>query len=151
MDRQKNIELAIQTFEKIQSLFPSLIMTVDRNPEHVDVSMDILKQPGLDFNIYLNLQNEDEFHISTPDIWCEWFPADPQIAEEYVKAVKGLITGEYRILKFTRNGTAYKAILEAENNGQWETIFSDINKFKFPWTKLKTQIIKNSGAQTMSS
>ncbi|MBX2965119.1 MAG: hypothetical protein KF845_03170 [Cyclobacteriaceae bacterium] len=147
MDTQKTIELAIQVFEKIQSLFPNLTMTINRNPEHVDVSMDILKQPGLDFDIYLNLQNEDEFHIATPDIWCEWFPVNSQIAEECIKAVQGLITGEYRILKFTRNGTTYKALLQSENNGQWATVFSDIYKFKFPWIKLKTQIIKNCSHQ----
>jgi hypothetical protein len=151
MGQTNNIELATKTFEKIQNLFPKLTMTIDRNPEHVELSMDILKQQGLDFDIYLNLQNEDELHISTKDIWCEWFPLTHEVIEEYVDAVKGLITGEYRILKFSKAGTDYKSLLQKPINNEWKTVFRDITKFSFPWTRLERKIIQNNKAQTVTN
>jgi hypothetical protein len=148
MGQTNNIELASQTFEKIQNMFPNLTMTIDRDPEHVELSMDILKQPGLDFDINLNLQNEDELHISTKDIWCEWFPLTDQVIEEYVDAAKGLITGEYRILKFSKAEKDYKSLLQKPIDNEWKTIFRHITKFSFPWTKLETQIIQNTKLPT---
>ena len=144
MGRANNVELASEAFESLQKLFPDLTMTIDRNPRHVDLGMDILKQPGLDFDIYLNLQNEDELHISTHDIWCEWFPISDNVVTDYIDAVKGLITGEYRILKFARAGTVYKAFLQKQTGDRWVTVFRDLKKFRFPWTRLETQIIRNT-------
>ena len=119
-------------------------MTVDSNPEHVELSMDILKQSGLDFDIYLNLQNHDELHISTKDIWCEWFPISNEVIEQYINAVKGLITGEYRIMKFTKSGAVYKSLLQRPTEDKPITVFHHTKRFNFPWTKLTTQIIQNT-------
>lgn len=145
------IESASKTFEKIQNLFPDLTMTVDRDPEHVELSVDIPKQSGLDFDINLNLQNEDELHISTKDIWCSFFPMTDEVIELYIKSVSGLITGEYRILKFLKNDVVYKSVLQRPTQDKWETVFTDINKFKFPWTKMETQIIQNTKQLTTTN
>lgn len=43
---------------------PALSMNLDLRPAHMDLAMDIPAQPGLSFDVHLNLQNLDELHLS---------------------------------------------------------------------------------------
>src|SRR5512147_425907 len=91
-------QIAIDTFNRIQATFSQLTMTLELHHPHVDINMDIKKQTGLDFDVNLNLQNIDELHLSAGSFWVEWYPCDePHKVEEYFSAVKGLLSGEYRI------------------------------------------------------
>ncbi len=144
MEKARCYKIAADSFKEIQGLFPDLIMNINYNDKNVVLSMNIPKQDGLDFDIYLNLQNEDELHISTSYIWCRLFPADsPELAETFISAVKGLITGNYRILQFIRKGKVYKSFLQQQRNNDWITIYKQINKFVFPWTRLVQIVIQN--------
>lgn len=62
----KQFEIALSTFEKLRAAFPALSMNLDLRPAYVDLAMDIPAQPGLSFNVHLNLQHLDELHLSVP-------------------------------------------------------------------------------------
>lgn len=52
----------IRLFKEIRSAFPQLSMQLDHDPQHVELNVDIPKQPGLTFDMNLNLQG-DELHL----------------------------------------------------------------------------------------
>jgi len=144
MHSSSNFNSAKEIFEQIQTSHPTLRMIIDKEPKNVDLSMDIPKQEGLDFDINLNLQT-DELHISTGVIWCSWFPLkDIEIRATFVDSVNGIINGKYRVIQFTKNGKPIKSYLQKPLNGHWKTVFKDIQKTSFPWTKLERKIIINT-------
>ena len=53
----------IRLFEEIRDAFPRLSVRLDQEPRHVDLNIDIPQQPGLTFDVNLNLQG-DELHLS---------------------------------------------------------------------------------------
>ena len=144
MRKSDYFDIAKSLFEEIQSDFSSLRMYIEENPKYVDLSMDIPKQHGLNFEINLNLQT-DELFISTDVINCSWFPMkDAQVCDMFIDAVKGLIKGEYRILQLARKGEVYKAYLQKSINGNWETVCTENRKAHFPWRELEKWEIRNS-------
>ncbi|WP_114781692.1 hypothetical protein [Botryobacter ruber] len=137
-------ENAKSLFLEIEAEFSYLHMDLELNPKYVDLSLDIPKQPGLDFGINLNLQT-DELFISTELINCSWFPIkDAQVCDMFMNAVRGIIKGEYRILQLVRNENVSKAILQKPINGIWETVCTDSMKSHFPWETFEKREIKNS-------
>ncbi|MEQ8245177.1 hypothetical protein [Fulvivirga sp.] len=142
--KAKCFDIAEKTFQKVQDTFPELNMTIDYEDEHVDLSMVILEQNGLDFDIHLNLQNDDELHISTAFIWCQLFSAESsELVEFFFESVVGLISGEYRILQFVNKDKVYKSLLQKPNNENWETIYTDHGRFRMPWTRVDKNVIQN--------
>ena len=140
----KCFNIAEKTFKEIQNHFPELSMTMDYKHQYVDLSMDIPKQNGLDFEINLNLQNDDELHISTDYISCQLFSAESQeLVDFFCENVRGIIKVEYRILQFVRNDKVYKSFLQKPNGEKWETIYRGYQRFRFPWTKVNRNIIQN--------
>jgi hypothetical protein len=99
----------IRLFEEIRDAFPQLSMRLDHNPPNVDLSMEIPEQPGLSFEINLNLQG-DELHLNAGAFWLEWFPCTR------------LLSGAYRIRESYRGGSPIKAELQKPNAGSWQTI-----------------------------
>ena len=70
VDRPRVIAL----FRSIQESFPKLSITLNTDPGNVDVSLDIPAQPGLAFDVSVNLQG-DELHLNAGKyFWLEWFP-----------------------------------------------------------------------------
>lgn len=127
----------------IQGLHPNLKMGIDDNHPQLDLTMDIPAQPGLTFNIHLNLQNEDELHLSAGSFWNSWFPCtDSEIVEKYIEAVNGLISGEYRIREHLKGGRAFRAELQTLQNGQWQTI-SNWGTWSLPWLRKRYKIVQN--------
>ena len=112
----------IRLFEEIRDAFPRLSMRLDHDPPNVDLNMDIPQQPGLAFEVNLNLQG-DELHLSAGAFWLEWFPCiRPDVVEAYREAVHGLLSGAYRIRERYRGGRPIKAELQKPNAGSWQTI-----------------------------
>src|ERR1700674_656425 len=110
----KEFELALSTFQRIRAAFPALSMNLDVHPLHLDLAMDIPAQPGLSFDIGLNLQNRDELHIEASRLWVEWFPCtNPKKVAEYFEAVSGLVSGRFRILQHVRGRRVVKAELQS--------------------------------------
>jgi len=112
----------IRLFEAIRDAFPQLSMRLDHNPPNVDLSMEIPEQPGLSFEINLNLQG-DELHLNAGAFWLEWFPCTRHdVVEAYREAVHGLLSGAYRIRESYRGGSPIKAQLQKPNAGSWQTV-----------------------------
>ncbi|MBV6425112.1 MAG: hypothetical protein NAOJABEB_02926 [Steroidobacteraceae bacterium] len=116
--------IARAAFGQIQQRFPALRMVEEQNP-HVEISITLPIQPGLEQQVWLCLQNNDELHFSVGHFWCEWFPCTmPEKVESYVAAVCGYVSGEYRIIEGRRFGRCIRAKLQRPCGGSWETIAS---------------------------
>ena len=109
-------------FESIQVAFPHLTTTLDTGPGNVDVSLEIPKQPGLDFDVVVNLQG-DELHLNVgSNFWLEWFPCTNEGVEAgFFESVHGLLSGRFRIVEHHRRGKAFKAVLERPTDRGWES------------------------------
>ena len=108
--------------ERIQEQFPSLRLIVNSNDPNVDWSIMIPRQDGLGFECNLNRQG-DELHFSTSGFWLEWFPLkDADIAERYLDAVFGILSGRYRIVEYVRFRHSVGGELQAPDGDSWKTI-----------------------------
>ena len=132
-------------FNDLQVSFQEIEMSLDLSHKYVDLSMDIPKQTGLDFDINLNLQT-DELHISTGFISCSFFPMkDQKIVDLFIESVRGIINGKYRIVKFLdKKERLIKSQLQKPENDEWTTVFTDRKKFSLPFAKYRKVIIKNT-------
>ena len=132
----ETIEIAKRTFELIQQKFPNLTMRI-HNDGPVELSLEIKKQNGLNFDIDLNLQNNDELHFSVGHFWCEWFPCTKQAeVDEYIDLVSGFISGQYRILEHCRGKRIVKSELQSPENDSWKTRATCMTpSFPFPIKK----------------
>ena len=100
-------------------------MDVQREHPFVHAIADIPVQPGVDFNVSINLQNQDELHLNVgKNFWVEWFPCrEQEVFDDYINAVTGVISGEYRIVERYLFGKADSAVLERPNGrGGWQRV-----------------------------
>jgi hypothetical protein len=105
--------------------------------------MRIPAQPGLRFDVELNLQNRDELHVSAGALWVEWFPCThPAEAEAYFDAVAGLLSGRLRILEHRRGTRAVKAELQRPSGSDWETIATWAT-LSLPWPRKTFVVVQN--------
>jgi hypothetical protein len=112
----------VAVFEGIQAAFPTLRMAVQVDHPHVDVNVDIVRQPGLAFDVNLNQQG-DELHLSLGTFWLEWFPCSkPEVVAQYQEAVEGVLSGAFRILEHRVGRWPVKAQLQRPDGDGWETI-----------------------------
>ena len=112
----------VQLLNEIRNTFPHLEMKMECNHSDVDLNLDISEQDGLRFKVNINLQG-DELHLSAGHFWLEWFPCnDVRIVEAFREAVRGLLSGEFRILEYYRGRRAVKAELQRPSGGGWKTI-----------------------------
>ena len=141
-------ELAEFAFSEIQESFPELVCRLDREPERgVDLELVIPEQPGLSFEVALNLQNIDELHLNAPGLWVEWFPCTkPEVLTRYVEAVCGLLSGSSRILQHHRKGRLVKSYLQRPIGESWETIASYFPGISLPFIPCETVAVSNSPA-----
>jgi len=137
------MEIALRVFRHIEAEFPALSMSLVTDHPQVDVMLDIPAQPGLAFDVSLNLQNRDELHIVAPGFWCEWFPCtDPQKEEIYREAVAGLLAGSYRIVETLVGDRVVRAELQRPIGTDWKAIGISLT-FSFPWQRKSTRIVQN--------
>jgi hypothetical protein len=105
---------------------------------HVDVSLDIPVQDGLPFEVSLNLQF-DELHLNAGrHFWVEWFPCNLTArVEDFLDAVRGLLSGRYRIRERHVGRFAASATLERPENGRWIAAaqWSDFWTAILPWRR----------------
>jgi hypothetical protein len=130
------LQIAHQAIADIAARFPTLRMV--ENPEDpVELSITLPIQPGLKQKVWLCLQNIDELHFSVGNFWLEWFPCtNPDRVREYVEAVCGYLSGEYRVLEHYRGKRCVKAELQAPAAADWKTIgtWSRLS-LPIPWEK----------------
>ena len=114
---------ASKLFEEIQAEFPRLTMQVNTSVPYLDVSVEALRQPGLDFDVFMNLQNNDELHLCAEQFWCSWFPiSNASRMQDYREAVVGVLSGRCQIVEFIRWGRCVGADLQAPTPEGWKTI-----------------------------
>jgi len=143
MEDTKLLDIASDTFKKIESSFPDLKFNYDFNHKYVDMSVDIPKQKGLDFDINLNLQT-DELHISTKHFWGSWFTIkNPEVVQLYLDAVIGLLSGKYRIVQYWDGDTLAKSLLQKPVGDKWTTVFTDRKKLFFLSLFCSQTVIQN--------
>jgi hypothetical protein len=124
----KEYGIALSTFKKLQTTFPTLSMNLDLHPAQIDLAMDIPAQPGLTFKVHLDLQNQDELTLVAAGFWYEWFPCtNPKKVERFLEAVSGLLSGEFRILEHWRGKRLVKAQLQRPNRLRWKNIAASMN------------------------
>jgi hypothetical protein len=118
---QDNVEIARQAFERIANEFPHLKTRI-YNKAPVDLAMDILKQEGLKFDIWLNLQ-DDELYLNTANFILSWYPCtNAEYVDLYIDAVCGLVSGKYRILEHRRWKWVARSELQVADGEIWKTV-----------------------------
>lgn len=123
--RPAPFDIAKSVFETLQREFPHLSMEIEESPAFTEIELTIPAQDGLDYQVGLNLQNMDELHLCVDDFWGQWFPCtDARVAESFLQAVRGFVSGKYRIEVYSRNGKSYKHILQSPSGGSWNTEYT---------------------------
>ena len=135
-----------QLLNDVQNAFPHLKMRLASDHPHVDLNLDIPQQSGLKFNVNINLQG-DELHLSAGHFWLEWFPcSDAGVVETFREAVRGLLSGEFRILEYYRGRRAIKAELQRPSGDGWKTIGTwSALSLPVPW-RVTTKELRNIAA-----
>jgi hypothetical protein len=127
-----------QAIRLVQEEYSNLQIAREDPGEGYAAVAKILKQPGLDFEVEINLQNCDELHLCASSFWVEWFPCgDEAVFMRFMDALRGLISGKYRIRESSIFGHVIKAELQKlDESGQWKTITSSLNLKAFlPWKR----------------
>jgi hypothetical protein len=113
----------------------------------VEVACWLRKQRGLDWDLWLNLQNVDELGVQHELFTAEWFPVaangfNPEA--EFAGAVSGLISGDIRLKCSSAKGAErpFRVDLERISTGEWRSIFSYRRDFRGR-RAVSVQIIKN--------
>lgn len=138
-----NIDIARKVFERIKDGNPHLKMEIENNTEHLELAMHIEKQRGLDFDVYLSLQNNDELHLQFQPFWGEWYPCtESKCVSEYESVVNGVLSGDFRAKVINRRGEHVKVILQAPSENEWFTVFKWV-KFHLPLGKKTISYVQN--------
>ncbi len=107
--------------------------------------MDIPKQAHLDFDVAVYLSG-DELHLSVDPFWVEWFPCtNPKRVSEYLEAVRGVLSGKFRIVEYHKDGRPVKAVLEEPVGDTWETVTS-WGRLHLPFGEKTTVVKQNTSA-----
>ena len=106
--------------------------------------LDIPQQPGLDFDLRINLQNLDEMHMSAGALWVEWFPCgDQEVFNQFIEAATGLLSGSHRIVEYHVAGSPVKAELQRPTDAGWQKIAVWSNFRALLPFRRKTRVLQN--------
>jgi len=124
----------IERFEEVVAMvrqeFPHLEMKVSREHRVVDAYAFLPSQPGLDFDVHLDLQG-DALSMCVVGLWAEMFPCGkPRIFDSIMLAVRGVLSGKYRIRKSYAGSHVTAIQLERPENGRWIPVATD---YKWGW------------------
>lgn len=141
---EDTLEIAKRAFSDIQKRFPQLQSTVHEGGP-VDLSVTLPVQSGLRYAVNLNLQNRDELHFSVSHFWLEWFPCTKAArVDDYIAAVSGFLSGEYRIVEHYLGNKCVKAELQSPKDADWKTVGVSSNLWRLlPWTKKHVVVVRN--------
>ena len=147
MNKKPQRETALRVFAAIMAHHSALRMTLEEAPANVDVALSIPIQPGLCFDIHLNLQ-WDELHLCAGEgFWLEWFPCtDPLVVDRFVAAVNGLLDGTYRILEYRSNAKYLRGYLQESHGATWKTVGRSQRGWVLPWQRQQETVLHNIAA-----
>jgi hypothetical protein len=142
---ERGRQAGLEAFRRIQKARPDLAMSLDLEPEHVDLTLDIPAQAGLSFPLHLNLQNIDELYLCAGGFVLSWFPCtDASRLEAYVDSVIHVLSGTYRILEYRRGNRVVRADLQAPGDGGWRRIGRYEGFNLLPWPPITHSVLHNS-------
>jgi hypothetical protein len=110
-----------------------------------ELACSFREQQGLDWDLWLCVQNYDELHIQHDLFTFSWFPADEQKKEaEFTNALEGLISGAFRLkCSYSRRGRRpYSVDLERDAGDQWENVYGYGRGLHFG-RAAKVEIVRN--------
>ena len=143
---EESYDSGMAALSAIKGLFPHLEMSLSEDDPNLDINMDIPAQPGLDFDINLNLQNFDELHLATGKLWMCWFPCtERENADNFIGTVSDLIRGNCRIFETIRGGKTVKANLQYFVGEEWVSKSNGLMTFRLPSFRRKTYKIVQNG------
>lgn len=141
-------QIAINAFTSIKKYNPQININISPKPsKYLDVEMNIEAQSNLDFLILMNLQG-DELNLHVGPFWGQWFSCKyPDVVDEFVDAVNGIISGSHRIKVISKNGVEVKALLQKPNGNTWQCIYT-WSKFHWPFSKKTIHYIQNKSSES---
>ena len=124
-DRSIEMERFTSAIDLIRKKFPKLHIEIDEEEEGLHAAATTEEQPGLDFEVNINLQNCDELHLLAETLWSTWFPiGEERVFEKFIDAVFGLLSGDYRIVEHRLWGSLTKTELQKPCGHEWQSIFT---------------------------
>lgn len=123
--------------------FPLLRIEVETDHSELHAMAEIPAQDGLGFGVQINLQNNDELHLCVSHFWVEWFPCgDQEVFDRFLEALRGLLSGSFRIRESFVGNLAVKAELQRPKRGlSWETIATWGNLgVLIPWKRTRAYV-----------
>jgi hypothetical protein len=135
--REWRAGLKVALIDKAQDLFTEIAPTHQLaiewdNKGAVELACWLRKQHGLDWDLWLNLQNVDELGIQHEVFSAEWFPAnDPRKDAEFAATLNGLIAGDVRFKCFSSHDDKkpFRVDLERISMNEWRPFFRDRRGF----------------------
>lgn len=113
----------------------------------MELAMCVPQQPGLSFELFLGLQNEDELNIGFAEFWSYFFPCE----KAWRIASEALATGECRLAIHTQRGRLTKHVLEQFIDGQWGRVYTAMSRLTFPFLRTTTTYLYNEDARPRST
>lgn len=138
--------IATKLFAELRLEFNSLVASLEIHPHpQVAISLTFDPQPGLQFRVILTLQG-DEFGLGIGDaFWSEWYPCDDdEVVSRFRRAVRGVLTGEFRILETRLKGNPIKARLQQPTQSGWETIATWLRPHLPSFRPSETRTLQNT-------
>lgn len=140
------VERARRLFVEIADRHGLSIEWDERSP--VELACFLRRQPSLDWDLWLNVQNIDEIGVQHDFFCAEWFPADePRKESAFIAAVDGLISGDVRLkCHFVRSAAKpYLVDLERHADDSWSSIFRYHRSWRFG-RRAVVRIVRNGHA-----
>jgi hypothetical protein len=111
----------LQSLQDLAAAF-HLTMQIDPHPLF-DLLAKLHRQPGLDFDITVEMEG-DELHLSVgPHLALEvWTHNHPERISEAIENIRGLLTGQYRLVVYSHGETRIGTELQGANSGEWEVV-----------------------------
>jgi hypothetical protein len=145
--RKVEIDRNHQALEELRASFPDLTCDVSFDHPELDAVAEFPPQPGLSFEVSINLQNLDELHLNAGELWTSWFPCgDEEVFRAFIDAVSGVLSGRYRVVQEFVFGISTGAELQRPAGNAWETITGNTTMFPalIPWWRERT-VLQNTG------
>lgn len=137
------LEIAKAAFAEIGARLPWLSMVPEPDAP-IELSISLPFQPGLSQQVWLGFQNNDELHFSVGHFWLEWFPCtNSSKVREYVDAVVGYLSGQYRVIEHYSGRRCVKAELQAPAGTQWQTVGTWSNLWALIPGKRDSRVLRN--------
>jgi hypothetical protein len=139
------VDAGLRIVEEVHAAFPALVSTQEALPhEAVEFVITWPAQEGLRFWMALSLHGDSLVLNAGTGFTAEWFPCDrAEVATQCAAAVRGLLSGQYRIRERVRGGKVVGATLEQPQGGLWEAVYNSA-VLHWPWPRaVENRILQN--------